>query len=262
MTIQTKLHRALDRMQARWINLLLLAVGLLAIAVGALFDMGTDGKSIWLSVGCSLFASAVVSGLTARYLVRSESIREVVRDWGLVAIFRTRQDMNRSADDALMMTDSHIDIIAWGLKSFRDSQDHVVREKVRKGLRLRILAPDPDSPFVAQRERDENEVAGQIKNTIIQLQAWVAELQRLAKDPGAVQLRHYVCLPQDFYFRADGHLFIGPYLYGIASQQTVSYEFCSPSRGFSHYTQYFERLWDDPQFGRAQPGLTTPPARG
>ncbi len=50
--------------------------------------------------------------------------------------------------------------------------------------------------------------------------------------------------PLDLYFRVDNHVFIGPYLYGKTSQQTITYEFGKGGNGYTYYTKYFEDLWN------------------
>jgi hypothetical protein len=62
-------------------------------------------------------------------------------------------------------------------------------------------------------------------HTIIVLGKWVESLQKIAPDKDNIQIKYYSTLPQDFYFREDDYLYTGPYLYGISSQQTISFEF-------------------------------------
>ena len=49
----------------------------------------------------------------------------------------------------------------------------------------------------------------------------------------------------DFYWRIDNELYIGPYWYGISSQQTITYKFCEGGIGFKQYSNYFEELWNN-----------------
>lgn len=49
----------------------------------------------------------------------------------------------------------------------------------------------------------------------------------------------------DFYWRIDDILYTGPYWYGTASQQTVTYKFKKGGRGFVLYSNYFEDLWNN-----------------
>jgi hypothetical protein len=156
--------------------------------------------------------------------------------------------MNRSTDNAFETLENNLDIIAWGLKSFRDAKDKIVRDKVKKGLKIRFIAPAPDSYYVKQREIDEKEVEGQIRNTIVNLGEWIESLRQIAPDANNVQIKHYNSLPEDFYFRVDDYIYLGPYQWGKSSQQTISYEFKRQSKGFTYYNDYFEKLWNSPEF--------------
>ncbi len=49
----------------------------------------------------------------------------------------------------------------------------------------------------------------------------------------------------DFYWRMDGELYVGPYLYGMSSQETVTYKFDEGGEGFKIYSDYFEKIWEN-----------------
>lgn len=245
--MKKKLNKILEQTNATLINGLICCVGVICL-LAALFTKNQDLRNILLSIGCSLIASSVVSYLTSKYLVRMSRIKNIIENWGLEAIYETRQKMNQSTDIAFESLESHLDIIAWGLKSFRDAKDNVIREKVKRGLKIRFITHHPDSENVKQREIDEKEAPGQIRQTILHLQKWIEDLQKIAPKPDNIQVKYYNSLPEDFYFRVDDHVFIGPYLYGISSQQTISYEFKAPAQGAKYYMDYFDRLWNDPDF--------------
>lgn len=245
--MKNKLNKVLEQTNASLINLVIGCIGIICLFSALAIDH-EDGRNILLSIGCSLLASTVVSYLTSKYLIRMNRVKNIVENWGLESIFETRQEMNRSTDTAFEYLEKNLDIIAWGLKSFRDAKDKIVREKVERGLKIRFVTLHPDSEYVNQREKDEKEIPGQIRLTILNLQEWIESLQKIAPKPDNIQVKYYNSLPEDFYFRVDDHIFIGPYLYGISSQQTISYEFKSPAKGALYYRDYFERLWNDPTF--------------
>jgi len=245
--LKNKLNKVLEQTNASLINLVIGCIGIICLFSALAIDH-EDGRNILLSIGCSLLASTVVSYLTSKYLIRMNRVKNIVENWGLESIFETRQEMNRSTDTAFEYLEKNLDIIAWGLKSFRDAKDKIVREKVERGLKIRFVTLHPDSEYVNQREKDEKEIPGQIRLTILNLQEWIESLQKIAPKPDNIQVKYYNSLPEDFYFRVDDHIFIGPYLYGISSQQTISYEFKSPAKGALYYRDYFERLWNDPTF--------------
>ena len=50
----------------------------------------------------------------------------------------------------------------------------------------------------------------------------------------------------DYYWRVDDELYIGPYWYGYKSGDTITFKFLSGGKGFQHYSNYFESLWNNP----------------
>jgi hypothetical protein len=127
------------------------------------------------------------------------------------------------------------------------NKSSLIEEKVKQNLKIRILTMHPDSIYLKEREKNEKEVEGQIRNTIVQLVEWVTNLKKMSPDPKNIQIKFYDALPLDSYLREDDHLFIGPYLYGKESQQTISFEF-RKAQGFAYYTDYFDKLWNDDTF--------------
>jgi len=182
------------------------------------------------------------------YSVESWAPYDDIAKWRLTAIYKTRAEKNSGSDKKLAACREQIDIAAFGLKSLRDSTTALVQQKVGSGVRIRILCLHPDSPYVSAREKSEHEVPGQIRGTIIALEKWIKELQTLASENRQVQLKHYDTLPLDFYFRIDHSLYVGPYLYGYGSQQTITFEFEQPGMGFEYWQAYFDTLWNDEHF--------------
>jgi hypothetical protein len=167
---------------------------------------------------------------------------------GLKNIFITRQKMNAELDALWGSSSSRLDIIAFGLKSFRDSQTLKVIDKLHAGLSIRILTLDPLSDFVKQREIEERLTKGSIRKTIEDLAQWTTKLNDECSRSDAIRLRYYNALPLQFYWRQDDDVFVGPYLYGIGSQQTISYQYGLASAIGKFYERYFESIWNDPQF--------------
>lgn len=249
MGLSYKINEKLEQTSSNLINAFIFTIGIVCVLGSLLVPQeNNDFKTIVLSVGCSLIATSIVSLLTSKYLIRIRKTKDLINTWGLKAIYKTRQRMNASADESFENLENNLDIIAWGLKNFRDGKGDKVLQKVKKGLKIRIIAPHSESKIVIKRAEEEQEVPEQIKNTIIKLEKWVQDLKGSAKNPEDIQLRFYHHLPQEFYFRQDNNIFIGPYRYGMSSQQTISYEFKSPGEGFDDYKDYFEKLWNDSDF--------------
>ena len=62
---------------------------------------------------------------------------------------------------------------------------------------------------------------------------------------GKIQIKYYNAMTIDFYWRVDDCIYIGPYWYGVDSQQTITYKFTVGGRGFNLYSDYFEDLWNN-----------------
>ena len=94
-----------------------------------------------------------------------------------------------------------------------------------------------------QREREENEVEGQIAKSIVDLVEWAKTLKE--RTGGDISIRYYRSMTLDFYWRLDDVLYVGPYLYGRASQATLTYKYKKGGMGYREYSRYFEDLWND-----------------
>lgn len=246
--MKDKVIRNLKKSNSRTVNSLVFCLGVIMILFGILSGTTEVLGQVLLSVGTSLTASTIVVFITAWYLLEQNQINELIEKWGLDGIYETRAKMNPYSNDMLKLEEYKLDIIAFGLKSFRDSQGDLIKEKVRKGLKIRIITICPESKFLVEREKCENETEGQMKKTILDLIIFVKELQKMEKKPNQVKIKSYDSLPLDFYFGYKNEIFTGPYMYYKGSQQTISYSYKSKSLGFEYFSGYFEKLWNDEKF--------------
>ena len=198
-------------------------------------------NTVVISVGASIVASAVVSYITSVYLLKKKKLREITEIWGLRSITENRSDMNKEVSKRLNDADECLDIIAYGLKSFRESVGDTVKTRVQNGLSIRILTVDPNSEFLSYRDDVENKIKGSTANDIMQLSEWIKELA--IDGVTNVELRYCRFLPTELYFRVDSRVYVGPYEIGKESQRTITAEYAGGSKGFSYYTDYFNALW-------------------
>jgi len=206
-------------------------------------------KSLLLGVGCSLIASSIVVLITSKYTFRYNKVKDLTEDWGLYGIYKSRQEMNNDSNIELSKVKKNLDIIAWGLAGFRSIHGDLIAEKVSKGLKIRILCPEPNSPYVATRSREEGSAEKQISQNIMDLTKWVFELRIKAPNQDDVAIKYYNALPQEHYMRVDNNVYIGPYQYKKLSQQTISFSF-KYGQLYKIYTSYFDKLWDDETFSQ------------
>ena len=109
------------------INGIVFLIGLVIMLLSLWLTIWT---TVLLSVGCSIMASAIVCWLTSRYTLSKINIKAIIDRWGLIGIYETRGEMNIDCDEKLETLSSTLDIIAFGLKSFRDSKSDLIEEKV------------------------------------------------------------------------------------------------------------------------------------
>jgi hypothetical protein len=241
--------RSLEHLNAGLLNLVLFLLGSVMVMIAILLHVSSAAGAILISIGTSLVASAVVAYLSARYIERSRHTQDIIETWGLIGIFHTRSAMNARADITLEDLDHQLDLMGYGFTAFRQARGATVEEKVRKGLRVRILTVNPHSRCVLEREDSEGELRGATTKTIHDLEKWVEKLKSIAKNSQDVQIK-FCDLAIQSYYRQDDFIYTGPYLHGKASQQTISFEYKVGSLGYKYWADHFEDLWNDPAFAR------------
>ena len=166
-------------------------------------------------------------------------------NWGLVKVFESRAEKNKESDPILEKHNiKQLDGIAFGLTSFRSKRENDLLKCLKNGMQMRLLVMDPDGELISRREREENSIDGSMKYAINQLVEWGDKLNKQSGS-GKIRIKAYRCMTLDFYWRMDDVLYVGPYLYGIVSQQTLTYKYKNGGKGFTFYTDYFEQLWEN-----------------
>lgn len=171
-------------------------------------------------------------------------------NWGVEKIFRTRAEKNAESDPMLESHDVKIlDGIAFGLRSFRNNREYDVLQCLQNGMKMRLLTIHPDSIFVKQRALEENVPDDSIRNSILDLVMWGNKLNRKSNN-GKIEIKYYNTMTLDFYWRIDDILYVGPYMYNIISQQTMTVKFSSAGKGFNLFSHYFDDLWNNDRLCR------------
>lgn len=232
----------------RLINWVIGLLGIVLILIGILFAkrLGSKWETVAVSVGASLVASAVVSYLSSIYMFKRKRAKDITDMLGLISISSNRSKMNVSVEEKLDMAKEHLDIIAFGLKSFRESKRSVISEKIAHGMSVRIITVNPDCELLKQRDIDEKKRIGSTADSIVQLCKWVAELRE--KGYNNIEIKFCNTLPTEVYFRVDDYIYTGPYQLGKESQHTITMEFRGHGEGYKYYKEYFDTLWDDSSF--------------
>lgn len=238
------------------IDVLVFLIGCVLVLSGLLLEIDKDGtilgmprttiQNVFISVGCSIIATSIVSFIMTLYLNDDKEARRVVDNWGLKNI-EVRSLLNIEINEKLDSMSEGMDIIAFGMKNFLAAKGPLLEQKISQGCTIRILTLAPTSQYVTQREKEEKEPKGQIKKSIEDLIKW-AEAIKTKNYKGTITVKTYNSLPQDMYQRVDKYVYVGPLHYEKPSQQTIAYEYKPNSRGAEYYSNYFVSLWENSQF--------------
>lgn len=220
-------------------EIIIFLTGAVMIFVGSRYS-----RVVVSNVGTSILASAIMVFMTDVLIGNNEPTDS--SSWGLEKIYATRGEMNGSCDKYLKKA-RHIDTIAFGMKSWRSTQQKAIERILKKGGTIRVITMKPGCQNLIQRERDELEPDKNISYSIEQMIEWAKKMNAKRYD-GKIYIRYHDHQPQEFVFLMDNRLFAGPYIYGKSSQQTISYEYNTTGGAYEYYKDYFNDLWDNAEF--------------
>lgn len=244
-----KRFKSILRQNIVMVNIIIMLIGIICI-IASVYLPTENKQTIAMGLGTSFLSSGVIVFITSLFIDDSNERVQNLNQWGIEAIYRTRGEMNKSCGN-YMKNARKIDIIGFGLRSWRDTKTKDVEALLRKGCEIRILTMHPDSSNLKQRELDEKQEIGSIALTITQLQEWADKLNAKSRK-GHIVIKYYDAQPLDFVFLMNNRLFIGPYEYGKGSQQTISYEFNSSGDAHKYYIEYFNSLWNNSDFAKSE----------
>ena len=228
------------------INVIVLSAGIILILLSMLCEKGGQWETILISIGASLIASAIVSFLTSIYILKYKRAKDIAETWGIRSIEEQRAFMNVQVDERMRKARKHIDIIAYGLKSLRESRTRLIKDALKRKVTIRIITVNPESEVLRVKDKDEGKNEGSTAQSITKLVEWAAQLN--TGSTGKIELRFCETLPSELYYRVDKYIYTGPYQFGRESQRSITTEYKSPGKGYSYYKQYFEDLWNDENF--------------
>lgn len=241
-----KQFKAFVRKNIVMTNIIIALLGVICIGA-VLFVENEKIEDLLIGIGGSFLSSGIIVFITTLFMDNTENDINLSY-WGIEAIYNTRAEMNTSCDKYSKHA-KRIDVIAFGLKSWRDTKNKEIEKLLRNGCKIRILTMDPDCENLRQRERDEAVGEGGISYSIKQLVSWATKLNQKEYE-GSIEIRFYDAHPLNFLFLMNNRLFTGPYEYGKGSQQTISYEFNTTGEGYRYYSEYFNDLWNDQEFAK------------
>ena len=200
------------------IDIILFLVGIVLILL-SVFIKNAIWSTVFISVGTSIIASVVVGVVSLKRIYKQERIKQMIEWWGVESLYDRRAEINTETN-IFLQTANKLDIIAMGLKGFRDAQGETVKNRIEHGMKLRILTIDPGSPILNYIDKKEGNMNGYTKQTIEDLIDWLEDLKKHQRYNGQIELKTYNNYPSDFYFNIDNNIYTGPYQ-NKTSQQTL-----------------------------------------
>lgn len=232
--------KVLKVIQEYLFQFLICLIGIIGI-LGAFYITDDRIFSAVSGISASLIASAIVA-IGSLVLFRISNKRKAVSDiWAIDGIYELRQEANIPLNEYQDNVKNQIDIIAMGLNSWVNARNDKITYALKHGVRIRIITVHPNNQYLSAVDKRENKMDGATKQSVISLAEFIARYESMSN----FEIKYYCDLPLDLYFRVDNHLFVGPYLHGKTSQQTITYEFSKGGKGFDYYTNYFEMLWNE-----------------
>ena len=219
-------------------NLLIFLIGIVGILGSIVFKNYIKEPlfTILISISTSIVASSIVAFITTVYMFENTERVEFIRKWGIKSIYETRGVMNNEVNALFEHKVARLDIIAYGLKSFRESKSQRIKQLLQYGMKMRIITVDPKLGILEYKDRDEGKIEGSTAASIHDLIKWCKEI-------GKVEVRVIDTLPTELYFRVDSNVFVGPYEIGRESQQTITMHLKGKTDGVKYYTEYFDNIW-------------------
>lgn len=235
-------------------EIIILLLGIIFVLIALAFFKPTSSPfnnelyfTILISIGCSVLATAIASLFLRLPWIRNKFKRlKQLRTMGINNIYATRAAMNVESNEKIEDAKTEIDICALGLTGFRDQHEDLIRKKLKQGVKIRILAPSPTSPFLSQIDNEEQEKVGKTKDNIERLIKWVSQIKETIPESNKdlLQVKVHSLLPPSSYMRVDNSMFTGPNMYGKRSQQTISFSFVE-GEALNIYKKLFNTLWEN-----------------
>ena len=144
-------------------------------------------------------------------------------------------------DDRLLRMERNLDILAWGLASFREDYGSSLTEWAANGIRIRILLVNIDSHEGAVLCEQQDDLEGRnIGSTVNDIATFLTTI----KPQENLDVRVSGFHPGTNIFRVDDEMFFGPYLAGTVSRNAPTGFVLQGYRLYERLLSHFEWMWE------------------
>ena len=160
-----------------------------------------------------------------------------------IALFTGRSVTIRNEyDDRLSRMKDRLDILAWGLASFREDYGNRLVDWATNGTRIRLLLVNPNSIRGSTLCELQDELEGRNRgSTANDIATFLTELE---SSHGGIEVRVSDFHPGTNVFRIDGDMFFGPYIAGTVSRNAPTGVVSDDHWLFDVLLSHFECLWN------------------
>jgi hypothetical protein len=214
-------------------------------------------KEILLGIGGSLIASGVAGEILFLYVASSQQTKDrldLIAVAGLERIFATRSVRIREKYHSRIRGAKEVDILGFGLSSFREDYGDKFSELSLK-TSFRILLLDPDFPssdvsIASIRDHEEGNNRDDIRRDVEAFENVVKNAHNLIK--ANFQVKRLRALPSINIFRVDDEIFWGPYLILKQSRNMPTLLIRRGGFLYNQIKEHFDQLWTN-QFSKSMP---------
>ncbi len=241
-----------DENYGKAINSMVGWIGLACILFGFYIQQYcADFSTIVISVGASILATALVTWINAKYILKTQRMEGLISIWRLHDIYESKAEMNNcDANEALEQCSDSIDIIAEGMFNYISIKGNVLKDKILKnGVKVRIISCD-SAAMLKLRAKDEMGFESNGDDAVLKvkkLDQWVESvreaLEKDGKDKDNIQICYHNSYPGFSYLRIDTMSFVSANLWGKPSQQCFAISFEGSGKGDEYFKKYFDSLW-------------------
>ena len=150
--------------------------------------------------------------------------------------------MRREYDKRLDRMEGELDVLGWGLASFREDYRDNIAAWVERGVRVRLLLVDPHSDpgkmLCSLQDRIEKRRVGDTANDVLTF------LQEMSPREGTYEVRTSQYHPGVNIFRIDSEMFFGPYLADKVSRNAPTGIVSHNHWLYERLLHHFEWMWD------------------
>lgn len=209
----------------------------------AIIDLRSVGGSIIATgaVGCIMFWAAYIN---TNKSLQHQKILGKIEDYGVQNLFNKRILLEEYTAQR-KKTKKNYDIMGFGLRTFIEDNISYLTEW-SKEFPIRILLIHPNHPMCDQRDYEENDKIGKIREDV-----YFSTKKILGLNSDRVQVHWYTAIPVTNILRMDDIMWVGPYFMKKRSRNAYVLELKKGGKLFEQYLEHFETIWDDPKLSCA-----------